>query len=433
MKSPIALTSILVALLAAGLVVFVYADASGDFWISRTPMPILVKDSAAIGANSEIFVMGFSYTSDSNSTFIRNAFNYAYNPAIDRWFSKTPMPVIQSEFAIATYQDKIYILGGANTFPTGDSYYSKTNQVYDVKNDTWEIKTALSWPRWGMKASVVRDKIYLIGGMLLQQNNGVTNLNQAYDPATDTWTTLAPLPTPVYNYASAVVDNKIYIIGGGRGGKNGNGLDLVQIYDPQTNNWTLGTPLPIAVGNAVGAVLGNDSTSARIVVLGVKNEYFDINSTAITQIYDLKSDTWTIGAPIPAPSTIDFSLVTLDDTIYVEGGKPFGLTPGLYRSVNIQYVPSVTEPSLTANESSQNPSQTPIETASPYLTPTPTITTIITTTPEASPSSQNNQTPTPQQTTPSLNLITIIEIAIVIIAVVVAAFIVWRTQKHSQL
>lgn len=433
MKSPIALVSILVALLALGFVAFVYADASGDFWISRTPMPILVKDSAATGANDEIFVMGFNYTPDSNSVFTRNAFNYAYNPATDRWFSKTSMPVLQSGFAIATYQDKIYLLGGSNTFPTGDSYYSKTNQVYDVKNDTWEIKTALSWPRWGMKASVVKDKIYVIGGMLLP-NNVVTDVNQAYDPATDTWTTLTPLQTPVYNYASAVLDNKIYIIGGGHGGKYGSGLDLVQIYDPQTNNWTIGKPLPIAVGNAVGAVIGNESTSAKIVVLGVTNEYFDINSTAITQIYDLQSDAWTIGAPIPAPSTIDFSLVTVNGTIYAEGGKPFGFTPGLYRSINIQYVPSIAEPSPspTANNSSPKPSQTPIGSTSPDLTPTPTITPTITDTPEASPSSQNTQTPTPQQTNPSLNLITIIEIIVVIIAVLVAAIVVWRTQKHSR-
>ena len=416
-----------------GFSAFVYAEVTGDFWLSKTLLPILVKDSAAIIVDSEIFVMGYNYTSAGNSTVTDNAFNYVYDTSKDRWTAKTPMPILQVEFTMATYQSKIYLLGGWNAFPTGDTYYSKTNQVYDIENDSWEIKTALSGSRWGMQANVVEDKIYLIGGMLLQQNNAISDINQAYDPVTDTWTTLAPIPTPVYNYGSAVVDNKIYIIGGGRGGKNGTGLDLVQIYDPQTNNWTLGNPLPIAVGNAVGAVIGNESTSVRIVVLGVTNEYFDINSTAITQIYDLQSDTWTIGASIPAPSTIDFSLVTINGTIYAEGGKPFGFTPGLYRSVNIQYIPSVAEPSPspTAINSSPKPSQTPIETASPNLTPTPTITTTITDTPEASPSSQNTQTPTPQLTNYSLNVITIIEIAVVISVVVVAAFIVWRTQRRS--
>ena len=433
MKSPIALVIVLVVLIALGFSAFVYAEAAWDFWIPETPLPILVKDSAAIAVDSEIFVMGYNYTSAGNSTVTHNAFNYAFDISNDSWTAKTPMPVLQVEFAMATYQNKIYLLGGWNAFPTGDAYYSKTNQVYDVENDSWEIKTAVSWPRWGLQANVVEDKIYLIGGILLQQNNVISDINQAYNPITDTWTTLSPIPTPVYNYGSAVVDNKIYIIGGGHGGKYGTGLDLVQIYDPQTNNWTLGKPLPIAVGNAAGAVIGNESTSVRIVVLGVTNEYFDISSTAITQIYDLQSDTWTIGAPIPAPRTIDFSLVTINGTIYAEGGKPFGFTPGLYKSVNIQYVPSITEPSPspTANNSSPKPSKTPIETASPNPTPTPTITIKITATPETSPSAQNVQTPTPQLTNPSLNVITIIEIAVVIIAVVVAAFVVWRTQRRS--
>jgi N-acetylneuraminic acid mutarotase len=411
----------------------VYAEAAGDFWLSKTPLPILVKDSAAIAVDSEIFVMGYNYTSAGNSTVTHNAFNYAFDISNDSWTAKTPIPVLQVEFAMATYQNKIYLLGGWNAFPTGDAYYSKTNQAYDIENDRWEIKTALPWPRWGLQANVVEDKIYLIGGMLLQQNNAVSDINQVYDPITDTWTTLTPMPTPVYNYGSAVVDNKIYIIGGGRGGKNGTGLDLVQIYEPKTNNWTIGKSLPTPVGNVAAAVISNGLTITKICVLGITNEYFDINSTAITQIYDIPSDSWTMVASIPAPNYIDFSVVATKGTIYAMGGKPFGFTPGLFKAVNFQYFPpSTAEP--TPSPTPNIPSSSPSLTIAPTLIPSSTTTasSAPTATIPTSPSPQLTQTPQPQQTDSSLDFVTIAEIAIAIIAVVVAASVVWRTRKQSK-
>ncbi len=168
----IVLTTILVAIIALGFPAFVYAQTTGDFWLSKTPLPILVKDSAAVGSNGEIFIMGFNYAAVGNSTSTDNTFNYVYNPAIDGWISRTPMPVLQTEFAIASYQNKIYLLGGWNAFSSGDTYLSKTNQVYDVNKDSWEIKTTMAWPRWGLQANVVKDKMYLIGGMLSQEQCG---------------------------------------------------------------------------------------------------------------------------------------------------------------------------------------------------------------------------------------------------------------------
>ncbi len=72
-------------------------------------------------------------------------------------------------------------------------------------------------PRADLSASVVNDKIYLIGGKKYSSADpffNETSLNEVYDPIKDSWSLSKPIPTAVSGYASVVVDTKIYIIGG---------------------------------------------------------------------------------------------------------------------------------------------------------------------------------------------------------------------------
>jgi len=87
-----------------------------------------------------------------------------------------------------------------------------------------------------MVSAVIADKIYIAGG------NSDTNL-QLYDPATNTWTTLASMPAGRYGGAAGVIGGKLYVAGGLE-------LDNVRatlfVYDPATNAWSMLTPMPTA-------------------------------------------------------------------------------------------------------------------------------------------------------------------------------------------
>jgi hypothetical protein len=433
LKKLVALVIVLVALTASFVVVVPPVRASGDLWVSRTPLPILVKDFAAVAVNGKIYAVGYNYT----NTNYANTYFYVYDTSSDTWVSKTPMPINQSIFAIATYQNKIYVIGGWIQWDTetiATNLVTGANQVYDIANDSWETKASMPWPRAGVQANVVDGKIYVVGGGL--QNGGASQANEAYDPITDSWTEMAPIPTPVSDYASVVVDNKIYVMGGGHGGKYGNAGNLVQIYDPKTNTWASGELLPIPAGDAAAGAIGGVLAPTRIYVVGTTNEYFDLNSTAITQIYDTQTNSWTTGASIPVPAYIDFSIVVVNDTLYAMGGKPFARgVPGLFPAVNEQYFPRNSEgftplPSPSSNAPTTSPSPSPTVTTSPSPSPASGATVVPTRSPSTSPSAQPTQSAQPQPMTLQVEFI-YAAAGVLIIAIIVAVALSLK-RRHNQ-
>jgi len=72
------------------------------------------------------------------------------------------MPTARSGFAVAVFQNKIYVMGG-EIVGTG---FTGINEVYDPTTDSWETKTSMSTKRDNPVANTVDDKIYVIGGIL---------------------------------------------------------------------------------------------------------------------------------------------------------------------------------------------------------------------------------------------------------------------------
>jgi N-acetylneuraminic acid mutarotase len=267
----------------------------------------------------KIYVMGGN--GDYHNT------NEMYDPTTDTWATKEPMLTPRKSFGIAAYQNKIYVMGGLTD--SDDGYYdgiTVVNEVYDLATGMWENKTSLPTRRYGMKANVVDDKIYVIGGK--NASGWIDGVNEVYNPATDTWTTKASIPTRVSFYASAVVDNKIYVIGGYNGSVY---VDLTQIYDPETDTWSNGAPIPSpAVGVGAGATTGVWAPK-RIYVIGATQPY-GISSTdwegnvlevlinnVQNQIYDPERDEWSTGAALPI-ARILFGVAVVDDVLYAIGG-----------------------------------------------------------------------------------------------------------------
>lgn len=197
-------------ILAAFSVAVLPAFALEGTWVSRAPLPILVKDVVAIGVNGQIYAMGYNYTYDNQTnTYSDRMYNYVYNTSADSWTSRTPMPFNQSQFALSVCQNKIYVIGGWYNYESSSlatNYITETIQVYDIASDSWQTKASMPYPRANFQATVVEDRIYLIGGRF--PNGTDSNITQVYDPATDTWTELAPLPIPVSNYGQRLLKAK---------------------------------------------------------------------------------------------------------------------------------------------------------------------------------------------------------------------------------
>jgi N-acetylneuraminic acid mutarotase len=155
-----------------------------------------------------------------------------------------------------------------------------------ASEDFWTSKAQMGSAKTGFGVGVVNDKIYVIGGATADD---VLDVNEVYYPVADMWATKTPIPTPVSSYASAVVDGKIYVIGGlAPNGTLKTRVNLNQIYDPKTDTWSLGTSIPESVNANAGATTGVMAPK-RIYVIG----------DGLNQVYDPANDSWTSEEPIP--------------------------------------------------------------------------------------------------------------------------------------
>jgi len=309
-------------------------DATENTWVSKEPMSTARSGLGVVVIKDKIYAIGGAGKLPSLDT------NEEYDPDADAWITREPMLTPRGDFAIAVFQDKIYVFGGAIKAHQWDFELTDANEVYDPATDTWTAKASMPVPKAGFSASVVDDKIYLIGGWTKSVTPGLgplwvtSNETLVYDPNANSWTTKTPMPTGAVHYASAVVDNKIYVISGTSRAYSDNLLNYTQIYDPRTDTWSQGALIPAAVQQAAaGATTGVKAPKAIYVVGGFTGFYWPRN---LTQVYYPETDTWSFGADMPTP-LFSLGVAVVEDKLYAIGGSPFYLQPATNQ--NSQYTP----------------------------------------------------------------------------------------------
>jgi N-acetylneuraminic acid mutarotase len=262
-------------------------------WTPKAPLPPSMD--RAVGAatvNGKIYAMSLS-------------FNYEYDPTTDTWTEKASMPTPRANFAIAVFQNKIYVIGAYG--------YSCANEVYDPATDTWESKTPMPTNRTYLSACVFGGKIHLFS----REGHDV------YEIATDSWTEGTENPYQVLRPKSTVIDDKVYVIS----------WNLTEIYDPNSDTWSLGATAPVAVSNPGVCSTTGIMAPKRIYVCG--GEVSFTVATDVTQVYDPENDSWTLGASMPIDS-IGLEAVVIDDVIFTVGGSHGWL---INDYANLQYIP----------------------------------------------------------------------------------------------
>jgi hypothetical protein len=109
-----------------------------------------------------------------------------------------------------------------------------------------------------------------------------------WNPATETWTQLANMPTAKGNIQGAYWNGKIYVPGGFAAGVH---ITENAIYDIATNTWMTGAPLPapqsgqdVAFNNKIYNFGGNPGPQSAVT------------------IYDIATNTWSNGEAMPVPN-----------------------------------------------------------------------------------------------------------------------------------
>ncbi|MEM4243514.1 MAG: kelch repeat-containing protein [Candidatus Bathyarchaeia archaeon] len=281
--------------------------ATEDTWTTMASMPTPRPWVEVAVVNEKIYAIGGSYDEHGEVE--------EYDPITNSWSKKTPMPTPRILFGIAVIGNKIYTMGGDSGNWEVGQRITNVVEVYDPLTDKWETKSPMPTKRMAFSASVINGKIYIIGGQVSEPAYNSVLQTEVYDPETDTWTTAAPIPVPVGYHASVVLDGKIYILGGST--RTEVSASLNQIYDPETNSWSNGTAMPFGVDSAAAGATTGILSPKRIYVLGGKKNLDAVN---LNQIYDPKTDTWTLGAPMPT-ARYGLGVAVVDDMLYAVGGR----------------------------------------------------------------------------------------------------------------
>lgn len=209
------------------------------------------------------------------------------------WSEGKKPPVEIHHFQPVVYNEKVYIIGALTGQYPGETPLPRVI-VYDPARDEWSEGATIPEDRRRGSAglSVYKDKIYVACGIKDGHRGDHKNWLDVYDPRNNTWKQLPDAPRARDHFQATVIKNKLYLIGGRRSAAPDNVFnDLegkVDVYDFKKNTWTtLEEELPTKrAGNFLAPIPKN-----RIVVLGGETGDQQLAHNEM-EVLDTRKGTW---------------------------------------------------------------------------------------------------------------------------------------------
>ena len=251
-----------------------------------------------------------------------------YDPETNTWQRLADMPTARAEPMTAVVAGKIYVLAGyvGKDNQGVNLKFLKAVEMYDPQTDTWVRKQDMPTPRIEFGTSVVAGKIYAIGGRVHPRDKPGGSwrlaLVEVYDPATDTWTKRAKMPTRRTNVKAAVIQDVIYAIGGAGwpqvGNHGGPFLGTIEVYEPRINRWTKKPDMPnlrrvssmVVIDDKI-YLIGGNAVQAGGAAVGER--------LASIEVYEPVIKRWRLILTAPTLQ-LPFSVAAVNGKIYIFGG-----------------------------------------------------------------------------------------------------------------
>lgn len=223
-----------------------------------------------------------------------------------RWSQLADLPEGVGGGITERYEGYLYLFGGEkNGKLSGDVF------AYDIIQNLWEEKATKPTFVKNVQAGALGEKIYLPGGELADET--ITTQVEVYDPRNDVWEITTPLPVPLAGYGLAVFEGRLYLFGGWDGHSY---RDEVWVFEPDVKQWELQQKMPSARAFMAAAVLGN-----KIYLLG--GETIDGVTDDSLAFYPNRGKddptAWEQKPPLPKGRK-NLRAAVLADGVYVAGG-----------------------------------------------------------------------------------------------------------------
>lgn len=256
-------------------------------WVAKQSMVLPRRDFATATLNGLIYVIGGGDVLAGVIPAPPTATVEVYDPATDSWTLAAPMPRAVTNHAAVALDGKIYVIGGQEEFlPMSDAV-----QEYDPTTQSWTLRNSMPTPREGSGAAVLDGRIVVVGG----SSGGMDVATvEAYDPSADSWAALAPLAEPRRDLAAEVLGGELLALGGYTGTfvLDAGYRRVVEVYDPASNAWSMTEDMPIPRADFASAVM-----ATQLIVAGGGNV-----ARALTDVssLDAASGTWRMRTPMPS-------------------------------------------------------------------------------------------------------------------------------------
>jgi len=189
-----------------------------DEWVQKADMPTAREDFGSAVLGTKIYCFGgvISNGGFTDGTDVLEIYDTETN-TWDTTKASMPDKKLLGDFG-ASYGGKIYAIGGYNTMATYPVLAPVTTVYeYDPDLDVWNTKTPIPFSTCYKEVAVIGDKFYIISGAGAGVTTTTTNHSCAifeYDVPNDTWTRKYGAPYAVLGSALAVYNGEVYMCGG---------------------------------------------------------------------------------------------------------------------------------------------------------------------------------------------------------------------------
>lgn len=176
-------------------------DTTQGQWTEVASLPASRGALAAVTIDGRIYAVGGAPGNGRDLTM--------YDPDTNAWTARASMPTGREHLSAATIDGKLYAAGGRLAANTA------AFERYDPVTNTWTILPNLPTARSGLAAAVVGSRIYVFGG----EGNpatatGVFEENESFDVVSGMWRTEVPMAFPRHGIGAVAIGNRIYIPAG---------------------------------------------------------------------------------------------------------------------------------------------------------------------------------------------------------------------------
>jgi N-acetylneuraminic acid mutarotase len=201
--------------------VFIY-NPSTNIWTKGVDLKAARAEGVAAVVGDKLYMIGGRVRATDNSQHfndhIDSVRNEVFDPATGQWAARADAPTARNSAASAVIDGKIYVVGGRQFLKNTDGSARQVNvanlEVYDPALDRWETRAPMPQAQGGLAATALNGKLYVFGGEQWVPEQKVFRESWVYDPKTDKWEALPPLPTPRHGLGAAAVGNRIFVFGG---------------------------------------------------------------------------------------------------------------------------------------------------------------------------------------------------------------------------